>query len=94
MRWFNYYQVDLRVAKGFHFLGVRAEVSMEVRNLFNWKFLRLLDGDDLTRYMENPNAPDEVRLPKTADFPEPNVWEWYTYEVPPRRFYFQLAFNF
>jgi hypothetical protein len=94
MRWFSYYQIDLRLAKGFQFMGLRAEVSMDVKNLLNMKFLRLLYGDDLERYMQNPNAPDDVRLPKTTDFPEPNQWEWYSYEVPPRRFYFQLAINF
>jgi outer membrane receptor protein involved in Fe transport len=94
MRWFNYYQIDLRVAKGFDLMGVRAELSVEVKNLFNFQFLRLLEGDDLTRYMENPDAPDEVRLPKTVDFPEPNVWEWYSYEVPPRQFNFQVSITF
>jgi outer membrane receptor for ferrienterochelin and colicin len=97
MRWFSYYQIDLRVAQGFNFLGLRTEVSMEVKNVLNMKFLRLLSGDDLTRYMEteNPSAPPEYAgLPKTSDFPEPNQWEWYSYEVPPRRFYFQLAINF
>jgi hypothetical protein len=94
MRWFNYYRIDLRAAKGFDILGVRAELSMEIQNLLDSKFLRLLEGDDLTRYMQNPSAPDEVRLPKTVDFPEPNVWEWYSYEVPPRKIYFQLAITF
>jgi outer membrane receptor protein involved in Fe transport len=94
MRWFSYYQIDAKVAKAFDLLGVRAELSLEVKNLLDMKFLRLLDGDDLTRYMENPSLPDSQRLPKTADFPEPNQWEWYSYEVPPRKFYFQLAVNF
>jgi hypothetical protein len=93
-RWFNYYQIDLRVAKGFDLLGLRAELSVDIKNLFDLKFLRLLDGDDLTRYMEHPDLPDSERLPKTVDFSEPNQWEWYSYEVPPRQMYFQLAINF
>jgi hypothetical protein len=58
------------------------------------KFLRLLSGDDLTRYMENPSLPDVERLPKTFDFSQPNYWEWYSYEVPPRQMHFQLTINF
>jgi len=94
MRWFNYYQIDLRVAKAFDVFGLSMELSMEIKNLLDSQFLRLLYDDDLIRYMENPSAPDEERLPKTFDFSEPNVWEWYSYEVPPRRFLFQIAVKF
>lgn len=94
MRWFNYYQIDLRVAKAWDIGGINLELSMEIKNLLDSKFLRLLYDDDLIRYMENPSAKDEDRLPKTFDFPEPNVWEWYSYEVPPRRFLFQIAVKF
>jgi outer membrane receptor protein involved in Fe transport len=94
MRWFNYYQIDLNVSKGFVFFGTEIELSVDVKNLFNLKFLRLLYDDDLARYLENPNLPDSERLPKTFDFSEPNIWEWYSYEVPPRRFYFQMAVKF
>ncbi|MEO8399532.1 MAG: hypothetical protein ABI550_06930, partial [Ignavibacteriaceae bacterium] len=77
MRWFNYYQIDLRVSKGFDIQGVKTEFSVEIKNLLDSKFLRLLYGDDLVRYLENPNLPDNERLPKTYDFSEPNIWEWY-----------------
>lgn len=94
MRWFNYYQIDLKVSKGFDILGVQTEFSIDIKNLLDSKFLRLLSGDDLIRYLENPDLPDNERLPKTADFSEPNIWEWYSYEVPPRKIYFQLSFKF
>jgi hypothetical protein len=94
MRWFSYYQIDLRIAKAFDILGVRTEFSVDIKNLFDLKFLRLLDGDNLIRYMENPSLPDNQRLPKTYDFSEPNIWEWYSYEVPPRVLYFQVSANF
>lgn len=94
MRWFNYYQIDLRASKGFDFFGLNAALSVDIKNVLDMKFLRLLGGDDLTRYMENPSLPDNARLPRTVDFSEPNIWEWYSYEVPPRRFYFQLTVNF
>ena len=94
MRWFNYYQIDLNISKGFELFGTQLEFSVDVKNLLNLKFLRLLYDDDLVRYLENPNLPDSERLPKTYDFSEPNIWEWYSYEVPPRRFYFQIAVKF
>ena len=94
MRWFNYYQIDLNISKGFDLFGREVELSVDIKNLFNLKFLRLLYDDDLARYLENPNLSDSERLPKTYDFTEPNIWEWYSYEVPPRRFYFQIAFKF
>jgi hypothetical protein len=94
MRWFNYYQIDLKIAKAFDLFGVRAEFSVDIRNLLDSKFLRLLDGDELDWYMQNPSLPDSQRLPKTVDFSEPNIWEWYSYEVPPRRMYFQVMVNF
>lgn len=94
MRWFNYYQIDIKATKGFDLYGFRTEISIDVVNLFDFQFLRLLYDDDLKRYMENPSLPDNERLPKTYDFSEPNIWEWYSYEVPPRRIYFQLAIKF
>ncbi len=94
MRWFNYYQIDLKISKGFEIAGFTTELSIDVKNLLNSKFLRLLYDDELKRYLENPNLPDSERLPKTVDFSEPNTWEWYTYEVPPQRINFQIAVKF
>jgi hypothetical protein len=94
MRWFNYYQIDVRVSKGFDLMGFQTEFSIDIKNLLDSKFLRLLYGDDLVRYLENPNLPDSERLPKTSDFSEPNIWEWYSYEVPPQKIYFQISIKF
>ena len=94
MRWFNYYQIDLKISKGFDIMGLTSEFSVDIKNLLNSKFLRLLSGDRLVRYLENPNLPDNERLPKTSDFSEPNIWEWYSYEVAPRRIYFQVLLKF
>ncbi|MFA6456258.1 MAG: carboxypeptidase-like regulatory domain-containing protein [Bacteroidota bacterium] len=94
MRWFNYYQIDLKVTKGIDVFGITTELSVDIKNLLNSKFLRRLYGDDLIRYMENPNLSDNERLPKTSDFSEPNIWEWYTYEVSPQRIYFQISLKF
>ena len=93
MRWFDYYQIDLRVAKAFDIMGLRTEFSVDIKNVLNLKFLNLLGGNDMIRYMENPNLPDAQRLPKTFDFSQPDYWEWYSYEVPPRQREFQLAIS-
>jgi hypothetical protein len=93
-RWFNYYQINLKVAKGFTFMGFRSEFSVDVRNVLNSRFLRLLSGDDLIRWHENPSLPDEQRLPRNSYSNEPNVWNWYSYDVPPREFFFQYKVDF
>jgi len=94
MRWFNYYQFNLKLAKGVNLWGVRAELSADIRNLFNQKFLRLLYDDDLIRWHENSDLPFEDRLPKVSFSGEPNKWGWYSYEVPPREIYVQLKVDF
>jgi len=93
-RWFNIYQFNLKMAKGFQVGQTRLELSADIRNLFNNKFLRRLYGDDLKYYHQNSNLSLEDRLPKSSFSGEPNVWSWYTYEVPPRQIYFQLKMDF
>jgi len=92
--WFNYYQINLKIAKAFHFFGLRTELSVDVYNLLDSKFLRRLGGDDLIRWHERTDLPEEDRLPKHSFSNEPNEWRWYTYEVPPRQVYFQIKFDF
>jgi len=94
MTWFSYYQLNLKISKGFYLFGVRAELSADIRNVFNWKFLRLLDGDDMIRWQQNPDLPDSQRLPKNWYSGEPDEWQWYSYEVPPRQVYFQFKVDF
>lgn len=93
-RWFNYYQFNLKIAKGFSMAGIRAEFAVDVRNLFNQKFLRLLYDDDLIRWHENSNLPEKDRLPKVSFSGEPDEWGWYSYEVPPREIFVQLKTEF
>ncbi len=92
--WFNYYQINLKLAKGFEVLGKRLEFSVDIENLLNSKFYRLLYGDDMTRWQERTDLPEEQRLPKNSFSNEPDVWNWYTYEVPPRQVYFQVRVDF
>ncbi|HEX9652577.1 MAG TPA: hypothetical protein VGA99_02605, partial [bacterium] len=93
-RWFNYYQMNLKVAKGFSLMGVRSEFSVAVRNVLDSRFLRLLFDDDLTRWHENPSLSEEERLPRNSYSNEPDVWNWYSYEVPPREVFFQYKVDF
>lgn len=93
-RWFSYYQLNLKLAKGFNIWKTRGELSLDARNLFDSKFLRRLYGDDLIRWHENPNAPEQNRLPRNSISGEPDVWNWYTYEVPPRQIYLQFKVDF
>lgn len=92
-RWTPYYQFDLRLSKGFTVGGVRTELAVDVRNVFDSKFLRLLYGDDLERYHERTDLPLEDRLPRNSWSGEPDVWNWYSYDVPPRQVTFQLRID-
>lgn len=93
-RWFNYYQINLKVAKGFTIYGKRIEFSLDVENLLNSKFYRLLYGDDMIRWQERKDLSERDRLPKNSFSNEPNEWNWYSYEVPPRKMYFQVRLDF
>ncbi|MGH7453516.1 MAG: hypothetical protein ACRENG_19360, partial [bacterium] len=93
-RWFSYYQVNLKAAKGFPLVGVRAEISCEARNLLNGKFYRLFSESQLSVWHERTDLPERERLPQHNFSGEPNEWGWYSYEVPPRQVYFQLRFDF
>jgi hypothetical protein len=94
MRWFSYYQTNLKIAKGFSIFGTHAEISADITNLFNQKFLNLLYDEDMKIWQENSDKPDSERLPKHWFSNEPNEWSWYSYEVPPRQVYFQFKLDF
>ena len=93
-RWYNVYQVDLKASKVIGLGFGKLEFSLDMRNLFDTKILARLYGDDLKYYHENSSLPLEERLPKHSFSKEPNVWHWYTYEVPPRQYYFQMKVDF
>ncbi len=94
MKWFPIYETNLKVAKGFHLMGVRSELSVEVRNLFDNKFYSLLGGENMIKWQENKDKDDVDRLPIHWFSNEPNEWGWYSYETTPRQIYFQLQFTF
>lgn len=85
-RWKPRYRTDLKLTKGFGTpFGVEAEFSVDVRNLFNQRRLRLFSGDDLMRYME------EGLLPRHQDTGEKLTWEIYQYDLMPREIFFGLT---
>ena len=89
-RWEAHYRTNLKVSRGFHAMGVRPEISVEVRNLFNNKDLNMLGGSDLQNYHEQ-----DGELPKHWWSGEPNEWAWYNvWTNPPRQVYFQLKVDF
>lgn len=94
MRWYAYYQINQKLAKGFTFSGLRIEVSCEIRNILNSKFYRLFSATQLKTWHERTDLPERDRLPKHGFSGEPNEWNWYSYEVPPRQVYFQVRLDF
>ncbi|MCF6239270.1 MAG: TonB-dependent receptor, partial [Candidatus Marinimicrobia bacterium] len=94
MEWFSLYQFNLKLSKGVSVGGLHTVFSIDVRNLFDSKFISLLYNDQLKYYHENTDLPLEDRLPRNLFSGEPDVWEWYTYEVPPRQIEFQIRIDY
>ncbi|MEA3288118.1 MAG: carboxypeptidase-like regulatory domain-containing protein [Candidatus Marinimicrobia bacterium] len=94
MKWFSIYQFNLKLSKGLSIGNIRTVVSLDVTNVFDSKFIRLLYNDQLKYYHENTELPLEDRLPRNLFSGEPNIWEWYTYEVSPRQIEFQIRIDY
>ncbi|NQT64027.1 MAG: carboxypeptidase-like regulatory domain-containing protein [Candidatus Marinimicrobia bacterium] len=94
MTWFDIYQFNLKLSKGITIGGIHTVFSLDAQNILNSKFLSLLYNDQLRYYHENSNLPLEERLPTNLFSGEPNVWEWYTYEVSPRQIEFQIRIDY
>jgi hypothetical protein len=88
-RWEGHNRWNTKLAAGFDTWGLRTEVSLEVRNLFNNRTLNLLGGDDLINYEERGEKPNHWWSG------EPDEWGWYNiYTNPKREFYFQVKVDF
>jgi len=94
MKWFSLYQLNLKLSKGVSLGNIHTIFSLDATNLLDSKFLRLLYSDRLSYYHENADLPLEERLPKNLFSGEPNVWEWYSYEVAPRQIEFQIRIDY
>ena len=90
----------MRLAKGFQLTdGIRAELSLDVINLFNSKQLRIPAGADLTNYMEDGRMPHmrATYLDVNGDqqvFEEPNEWTIYMPQTLPREIFFGFGLEF
>ena len=89
MTWDPRYVTNLRFAKTVPlFSTLRSIWSVEVRNVFNNKQLRLLSGQNLVDYEEYGT------LPKVAISGEDDVWSWYYPNLTPRQIYFGVTLEF
>lgn len=100
-RWLPHFRTNLKIARTFDAFGVKTELALEVRNLFNNKDLNMLGGDDLINYHEKTELSDEdkaegltldeARMPKHWLSGEPDVWGAYNqWTNPPRQLFFNL----
>jgi hypothetical protein len=89
-RWEPHYRTNLRLVKGINIIdGIRPEIGIEVRNLFNNKDLNRPGGKELEQYLY------EGELWVNEWSGEPDEWDWYSMTLnPPRQIYFTLAVNF
>jgi hypothetical protein len=65
IEWADFYNVDMRVSKGFLFGPVRFEFFMDIRNVLNIKYMAYLAGfvdrDDFDDYMKSLHLPEEYK---------------------------------
>jgi outer membrane receptor protein involved in Fe transport len=87
-RWEGRMFTNLRLAKGINLMGTRAELSLDVINLFNQHQLAQLGGSDLDNYELNGE------LPKYGSTGEPLEWQWYYLRLLPRKVVFGLGLEF
>ena len=88
MRWDGKMFTNLRVARMIDLLGLRAELSVDVYNLFNQKQLRMFGGTEMVNYQE------EGIKPYHSTTGEDLEWEWYELDLLPRKVYFGLGIEF
>ncbi len=88
-RWKDRYRTNMKLGKTIEFMkNLKAELSIEVLNLFNNKTLRILSEDDALEYFEND------KLPVNEITKEPLVWNWYSHSNYPREIYFAIGLEF
>ncbi|NIA29098.1 MAG: hypothetical protein GWP06_04185, partial [Actinobacteria bacterium] len=86
--WKPRYMTNLKLIKRIKGLGMGFEFSVDVRNVFNNKTLRLMGGKDLEDYMENGKLPTH---PLTNEVME---WTMYRRDTMPREVFFGLGITF
>lgn len=66
VQWQDYWNVDLRISKSFHFLGVNLQLFADISNLFNYKYMTgygFVDANDYLAYMRSLHLPAEIGDP-------------------------------
>ncbi len=65
IEWNDYYNVDMRISKGFNFGMVRFELFADIYNVFNIKYMSyragFADGNDWDDYMKSLHLPEQYR---------------------------------
>ena len=93
-RWKPHFRTNLKIARTFDAFGVKTELALEVRNLFNNKDLNMLYDDDLITWHEETELSEKDRLPKHWLSGEPDVWGAYNqWTNPPRQLFFHLRID-
>lgn len=66
VQWQDYSNVDLRISKSFHIMGVNLQIFADISNLFNYKYMTgygFFDGNDYNAYMKSLHLPAEIGDP-------------------------------
>jgi hypothetical protein len=97
--WEAKHLTNLKLIKHLPMGRFNVEVYARVLNLFNFKHLRLMGGDQLRDYMEEGKLPIISSSYTTVDggsetWIEPNQWTNYSQDIMPREVWFGLQFSF
>lgn len=68
VQWRDYWNVDLRISKSFHFMGVNLQIFADITNLFDFKYMNpggygFIDANDYIAYMKSLHLPAEIGDP-------------------------------
>ncbi|HAB54530.1 MAG TPA: TonB-dependent receptor [Ignavibacteriales bacterium] len=68
VQWRDFWNVDLRISKSFHIMGVNLQIFADITNLFNYKYMHpdgygFVDGNDYIAYMKSLHLPAEIGDP-------------------------------
>ena len=63
IQWSDFWNVDLRISKTFHLMGIDLQIFADISNLFDYKYLSsygFYDNNDYNAYMKSLHLPSEV----------------------------------
>jgi outer membrane receptor protein involved in Fe transport len=65
-KWNDFMNVDLRISKSFHIMGVNLQIFADISNLFNYKYMTdygFIDNNDYLAYMKSLHLPVDIGDP-------------------------------